>query len=27
VRIEDLIGVVDGKIVNFTHSPKNLIAI
>lgn len=27
VRIEDLIGVIDGKIVNFTHSPKELIII
>lgn len=27
VRIEDLIGVIDGKIVNFSHSPKNLIVI
>ncbi|MGM9936843.1 MAG: M24 family metallopeptidase [Candidatus Ornithomonoglobus sp.] len=27
VRIEDLIAVIDGKIVNFAHSPKNLIVI
>lgn len=27
VRIEDLIAVIDGNIVNFAHSPKNLIVI
>lgn len=27
VRIEDLIAVIDGKIVNFTHSPKKLLVI
>ena len=27
VRIEDLIAVCDGEIINLTHSPKELIVI